>query len=180
MAPDLLAMCDAAPGAATSERVAAGQAHHLSVDAAFHASPAFVAIQSWTSRALIAAGLRRGPARGAAHVAVELILDGVLSSDASACAAYRRALASAVSSPDPFAWPERTAGERWRRLLERLRSGAIPQAYRDPLFVARRVTGALARRPRLALDTAEEAALVTFLPVLHRRVTADAPALVPA
>ena len=175
MAPDLLAMCGAAAGPATSPRVAAGQAHHLTVDAAFHASPTFVALQLWAVRGLLAAGLRRGPARGAAHVAIELLLDGVLAGDQPAQAAYRRGLAAAAS--DAFAWRDEGSPARWRALVIRLQAGAIPDAYRRTDFVADRVAGALGRRPRLALADGETAQLRAFLPGLQRRVAGEAPGL---
>jgi hypothetical protein len=173
MAPDLLSMCGASSGRPTSAGVAAGQAHHLAVDAAFHASPAFVGLQLWAVRALVAAGLRRGPARGVAHVSIELLLDGVLASDGGAQAAYRRGLGAA----EPFEWPDQVAAGRWRAMIRRLREGTIPNAYRDATFVAERVTAILARRPRLALSPDETAATGAFMPGLQHRVAADAPGL---
>jgi len=172
MAPDLLAMCGATAGPPASPRVAAGQAHHLAVDAAFHASPTFVEVQLWAVRDLRAAGLRRGPARGAAHMAIELLLDGVLAGDLPAQGAFQRGLTAAAS--DCFEWRDDGSRTRWRALVGRLQSGAIPDAYRQTDFVADRVAGALGRRPRLALDSAESATLRGFLPALQRRVAAEA------
>jgi hypothetical protein len=177
MAPDLLGMCGLAAGASSSPRLAAGQAHHLAVDAAFHGSAAFVTLQSWAVGNLIARGLRRGPARGAAHVGIELLLDGELASDGRARAAYDRSLAIADGACQPFHWPEESSGARWRTLVRRLRAGTIPDSYRDPDFVADRLVGALRGRPRLAMTTAESLALRTFLPALQRRVALDVPAL---
>jgi hypothetical protein len=174
MSPDLLAMCGAAAGRATSAEVSAGQAHHVAVDAVFHASPAFVALQLWATRGLVQAGLRRGPARGAAHVSIELLLDGVLSGDPRAQAAYQRGLAA----PEPFEWRDDSSRERWQRLVGRLRTGAIPGGYRQTDFVADRVAGALGRRPRLALGAGEPAALRAFLPALQARVAAESARLV--
>lgn len=173
MAPDLLSMCGAPSGRPTSAGVAAGQAHHLAVDAAFHASPAFVDLQLWAVRALGSAGLRRGPARGVAHVSIELLLDGVLAGDAGSQAAFRRGLGAA----DPFEWPDPPAAARWRALIARLRQGTIPDAYRDPFFVAERVTAILARRPRLALFPAETCAMQAFMAGLQQRVRVAAPQL---
>ncbi|HVV51608.1 MAG TPA: hypothetical protein VHO06_18205, partial [Polyangia bacterium] len=62
MAPDLLAMCGAVAGAATSPKVAAGEAHHRQVDARFHATPAFTGLAGWAARALALAGVPRGAA----------------------------------------------------------------------------------------------------------------------
>ena len=179
MAPDLLGMCGLVAGAVTSPRLAAGQAHHLTVDAAFHGSAAFVALQCWAVGALVTAGLRRGPARGAAHVAVELLLDGVLAADPRARDAYQRGLASAERTPEPFVWTEARERVRWLALVGRLRAGAIPDSYRDPAFVTDRVAGALNHRPRLALTPAESAVLHGWMPALQKRVAAEAGDLVP-
>ena len=173
MAPDLLAMCGATGACPASARVAAGQAHHLAVDAAFHGSVAFVTLQSWAVRNLTGGGLRRGPARGAAHVGIELLLDGQLASDAAARAAYQRSLAC-----QPFHWPEESSSLRWRALIQRLRAGTIPDSYRDPDFVADRLAGALRGRPRLALTPAELVTLRAFLPALQQRVALDVAALI--
>jgi hypothetical protein len=177
MAPDLLAMCGARPGAATSPKVAAGQAHHLAVDARFHANPAFTGLAAWAARALAGAGLPRGAARGAAHVGVELLLDGLLACDDGARAAYARSLAEADGAQAPFLFGDGASRDRWRALVGRLRAGTIPDDYRDPDFVAARVAGALARRPRLALAANDVPALRAFLPGLARRVAETADAL---
>lgn len=179
MAPDLLGMCGLVAGTVTSPRLAAGQAHHLTVDAAFHGSATFVALQSWAVRALVTSGLRRGPARGAAHVGVELLLDGVLAGDRRARDAYQRSLASAQSTPEPFLWPDESTRARWLRLISRLRAGGIPDRYRDPDFVTDRLVGALNGRPRLALTDPEVACLRGWIPALQQRVAAEADDLIP-
>jgi hypothetical protein len=178
MAPDLLPLCGAVAGPETSAKVAAGLAHHLSVDARFHANPAFTALQAWAAGALMHAGVRRGGARGAAHVGIELFLDGVLAGEARARDAYTRSLADAETTGVPFVWPDEQSGLRWQALIVRLRGGAVPDRYRDCGFVADRLIGALARRPRLALSGGEAATLRAFLPSLQTRVMADAHALV--
>jgi hypothetical protein len=172
MAPDLLAMCRARAGAATSAKVAAGQAHHVAVDARFHASPAFTRLAAWGARTLIDAGLLRGPARGAAHVGVELLLDGLLAGDGQARAAYARSLAGAEAARAPFVFDDDVSRERWRALVVRLRAGSIPDDYRDTDFVAARIAGALSRRPRLALAAGDGSLLRRFLPDLARQVAA--------
>jgi hypothetical protein len=177
MAPDLLPLCGAVAERETSPKVAAGRAHHLSVDARFHVNPAFTALQGWASRALVRAGLQRGGARGAAHVGIELFLDGALAAETRAREAYARSLADADTTGTPFVWRDERSGDRWRTLVERLRGGAIPDLYRDPDFVADRLIGALSRRPRLALSGHEATILRAFLPALAARVTADAQAL---
>ena len=178
MAPDLLPLCGAVASAETSPRVAAGQAHHLSVDAIFHASPAFAALQAWAVGGLRQLGLPRGPARGAAHVGIELFLDGALARETRARDAYHCSLADAETTRAPFVWCDDSSRQRWRSLVLRLRTGVIPDAYRDPDFVAARIIGALGRRPRLALGDADATILRAFLPTLGARVTSEAAALV--
>jgi hypothetical protein len=101
MAPDLLPLCGAVPAGETSPKVAAGRAHHLSVDATFHANPAFTSLSAWASRVLTEGGLPRGPARAAAHVGIELCLDGVLAVERSARTAYARSLVEADGARAP-------------------------------------------------------------------------------
>jgi hypothetical protein len=177
MAPDLLPLCGAVASVETSPKVAAGQAHHVAADAAFHANPAFTALQTWAGRALMAAGVGRGAARAAAHVGVELFLDGVLARDFRSRDAYTRCLADAEAARAPFVWCDEPSRLRWRALVLRLRTGTIPDAYRDAAFVADRLIGALSRRPRLAVTHPEAAVLRAFLPALKARVTEDAAAL---
>lgn len=173
MAPDLLPLCGAVPIGETSPGVVAGQAHHLSVDATFHAHPTFTTLYAWAARALVERGLPRGGARGAAHVAIELLLDGVLAGETAPRAAYARCLTEAEGARAPFLWRDELSRRRWSELIVRLRTGVIPDAYRDPDFVTARVLGALRHRPRLALARDDAPPLRAFLPALAARV-ADA------
>jgi acyl carrier protein phosphodiesterase len=178
MAPDLLPLCGAVPAVETSDSVASGQAHHRRVDALFHASPTFTALQAWASRSLVERGVHRGGARGAAHVGIELLLDGVLATDTVARGVYTRSLAEAEGVRTPFVWRDALSRHRWTALVLRLREGAIPDAYRDLDFVAARLHGALRRRPRLALTDDDVVTLRAFLPALQTRVETDASGLV--
>jgi hypothetical protein len=177
MAPDLLPLCGAVAGAVTSPRVAAGQAHHLQVDALFHGNPAFTDLLVWATRSLRERGLGRGPARAVAHVGVELFLDGELARRARAREVYLRSLIEAESARAPFEWTDDVSRERWRAMVVRLRAGVIPDAYREPDFVAARLIGALAHRPRLALTDEGEGLLRAFLPALGARVREETAAL---
>jgi hypothetical protein len=177
MAPDLLPLCGAVASGETTPRVAAGQAHHHTVDLLFHSNPAFTTLASWACQALRESGLHRGAARAAAHVGIELFLDGALAAEAGARAAYARSLAAAETTGTPFVWRDELSRSRWQTLVIRLRTGPLPDAYRDPGFVADRLLGALGRRPRLALSEDEAVALRGFLPTLGARVSADASAL---
>jgi hypothetical protein len=177
MAPDLLPLCGAIADQATSAGVVDGQAQHHRVDAVFHANPTFLRLQAWTARTLIERGVARGSARGAAHVGAELLLDGVLASDADARDAYANALAQADGCRTPFTWRDQPSQQHWAALIVRLRRGTFPDAYRDCDFVADRVIGALRTRPRLALCEADQPIMRAFLPALRARVEAEADAL---
>lgn len=180
MAPDLLRMCGVVAEPLASPKVAAGQHHHLEVDARFHHNPAFGGLCTWAARALVEAGLPRGPAGGAAHVGIELFLDGLLSGDVPARAAYARCLAEAEAADAPLVFADQPSRHRWLTLLARLRVATIPNGYREPDFVAVRLVGTLARRPRLALAPSAATVLRAFLPELKARVADQADALVAA
>ena len=143
----------------------------------FHGSRAFLTLQAWAARALMERGLPRGPARGAAHVGIELFLDGALAGRTAPRQAYARSLADAETTRVPFIWRHERSQLRWRQLVARLRTGTIPEAYRDPDFVAACLVGALASRPRLALSDREAIILRRFLPTLNARVGSDADTL---
>jgi hypothetical protein len=136
-------------------------AHHHRADAAFHELAWFRRRTSELSAELQAHGVRRGPARGAAHVAVELLLDGAVLADDEAAAAFAPTWATlAEAEHDEVAGlvpePDRPA---WRDFLDRLTSRLDPYAYADPAYAAERTAGTLARRPRLALEDEEHAVL---------------------
>jgi acyl carrier protein phosphodiesterase len=180
MAPDLVRMCGVVTEPVASPKVAAGQRHHLEVDARFHDNPAFGGLCTLAARALVEAGLPRGPARGAAHVGIELFLDGLLSGDGPARAAYACCLAEAQAADASLVFADEPSRQRWRTLLARLRVATIPDDYRDPDCVAMRLVGTLSRRPRLALDRSAATVLRSFLPALKERVADQADELVAA
>jgi hypothetical protein len=136
--------------------------HHAS-DAAFHAHRVFAARCSLLSRELETRGVRRGPARGASHVASELLLDGWLARETGVPAAYRTALASAGELLRGSALDADVSGAL-PRVCARIHASPLPEAYGDASFVCERVERALASRPFLAFDASElpalEAALV--------------------
>lgn len=186
MLPDLAGMVGArlAPvveGALSHGAVAAGIAHHHRVDEGFHGSLAFSRVWLAAVAELRRTGLPRGPARAAAHVGLELLLDGHLSRDEPSRDAFRRALDRAADMPCPLAWDAARSADgamRWASLLGRLTSGGIPQAYEDSTFVAGRLMGALAPRPLLAIGLDHAHLVHAALPALGRAVRAHADELV--
>jgi hypothetical protein len=179
MLPDLAGMARTRIERVCDPELAAGVALHHRTDAAFHAAPAFVRLYAEAAAALRERGVERGPARAAAHVAIELLLDGSLPHAAAELERFGEALESGARPEVRSALVWRGDGaERFARLHARLRGGGVPGVYRDPARVAERVAWALGSRPRLALDARGERALGAWLVELQPRVAAAAPALV--
>lgn len=168
--PDLLPMAGVRrldPAAGLPDDVAAGMRCHILTDASFHAHAGFVGLLREVRSRLLARGVPTGPARAAAHVGVELALDGLLLDRADG----QDALAAALSDRQcvTFAIPAE-ARARWDDLTARIADRGALHPYRDPAPVVQRV---LARRPRLALDDEHVA-------VLAAELEAVAPALAAA
>jgi hypothetical protein len=186
MLPDFATMCGGAIAGAgdglpadVAAEIAGGIALHHATDAAFHRLPAFVALCRGASRRMQERGVGRGPARGAAHVIVELLLDGELTRDADARASYVAALAL-PNRDRAVAWREPAQALRYRALAARLAEHGVPVAYRDPDRVGARVARILSGYPRLAPQPAEIPAIVAEARVLAPRVADAAPALMDA
>lgn len=159
--------------------VAAGVVCHLRADAAFHDSEGFRALWLAGTGTLRERGLPRGPARGVAHVGIELLLDGVLVDDAAVGALYEGAL-HAGADPDlrsALDWSHEDGDARWGRLQTHLVSEGVPRAYRDAAIVAERVARALASRPRLALDRGHHGEVRRWLSEVQPTVARVAPQL---
>jgi acyl carrier protein phosphodiesterase len=171
MLPDLAHLCGAFPRHLPAA-VAAGVEHHHRADAVFHSNPTFRELVAASVRHLEASAVSRGGARGAAHVSVELLLDGLLAGrDEAGRQAFTRSLR-------PLDFDDAASARRWIRMCERLAEAGVPLAYADPDFVCDRVVGALSRRPRLALALGDQGVLRAHLPDLRARVSLAADALV--
>jgi hypothetical protein len=144
MVPDLRAFARGAPLPVEHPDLDEGIRSHHRVDAAFHASPVFA---SWMRTVATAMDDGRA-ARAAAHVAVELAIDGVLLARERAGAFYGAVdwAASAFDGP-------------WLDVATRLGRDEVVDAYRSPAGVARRTVGAISRRPRLSRLALDEPAL---------------------
>jgi hypothetical protein len=154
MLPDLSGFARVRMGPLASGALCSGVRFHHASDAAFHAHRLFAAHCAELARALEARGVRRGPARGVAHVASELLLDGWLACESGVPQAYRASLARAGELI------ARAAGEApWAAQVEvicaRIHAAPLPEAYADVAFVCERVERALAPRPFLALAREE-------------------------
>jgi hypothetical protein len=176
MLPDFLSMCGARPRAIEDAEIAAGVALHHETDAAFHGLAPFTGLVRDLGEQLTAAGVSRGPMRGTAHVAVELLLDGVLVADPRACDAYAAAL---DHDPRGLAFDADDAA-RFAFLRTRLRDAGVPRDLVRPEAVAARCLRMLARRPLLAPRGDEPAAIARVLAELAPRAAVAAPTIMQA
>ncbi len=178
-APDLARMARVPVATNGTQDLLAGVAAHHWTDAAFHESAWFRA----HNRSLVAElgdrGVRRGPARGAGPVLVELLLDGALLAEerhaatfAGPWAALGRADADALAMVPPDHHP------RWVGLLGQLTDRLEPARYAEAAYAADRTAGTLGRRPRLAMTDHEQAVLREVALEVQPRIGADAGAVV--
>jgi hypothetical protein len=167
MLPDLVAMIGLRlPTAAAGDgELGRGIALHHATDAAFHRDAGFVRLCTWALDELTAQGLSRGSARAVGHVGSELLLDGLLSHDARALAAYRDSIAegSRLLAQAALRWRSLADEDELCAALERLAAAPLPEGYADPSFVAERLVRILSRRPRLALQPGDRAAVERWL-----------------
>ena len=163
MLPDFATMCGGRLEAADDEVVASGIALHHATDAVFHQLPAVVALMKELD-ARLADRCARGPRRAAAHIGVELLLDGVLLDEP----AYRAAYLGGLAHDAALRWRAGDEAGRFAGLLERLRARGIPEDLRLPAAVTARLHRILAHRPLLAPSPddlrAIEGALVAHQP----------------
>ena len=179
MLPDFAGMIGGGLAGVDHPDTADGVAWHHATDRAFHALPPVRAHMAQVAAELAALGVGRGPSLGAAHVAVELCLDGALLGRPGAdraTALYREALDQAGRPPigGALRWRPPERQDRWRILLDRLIQRGAPLEYQEPVRVAQRTVQALARRPALALDPAAAAALEHAMPEVSARVAGAA------
>jgi len=150
MLPDLATMVASRHWTSNDERVTAGARNHHRADSVFHDHPVFVQMCAQARDALRSDGLARGPTLAVAHVGIELLIDGELAVDREAVAAFEQSLVVA-DDPSLVQWGEHASTANYQTLVRRLRSSALPTAYRDVEAVAPQLQRMLARRPRLAM-----------------------------
>lgn len=157
MLPDLVSMAGTRLGTVHDPALAAGVALHHETDARFHAAEPFFELCRWASEELQSAGVHRATARAVGHVGSELLLDGLLSDDAVARAAYARALEPEVREPIAELLSLRGAmqPQELSELMARLSRAPLPEGYRDAGFVLERLRHILAPRPRLAFKPSD-------------------------
>ena len=167
-----------APPRSTLEALAAGVRFHHVSDQVFHDLPEFHTLYREGHRELSELGLARGPARAAAHVGIEILLDTTLGQSAAAQEAYRSGL-EAGRHPDLVASVAMTAKDRERLvdLVETLiRRGVVLDTSSG--IIVERIKRTLVRRPRLALGDDDGPRVLDWVEAARARVVGSAPALV--
>jgi hypothetical protein len=175
MLPDFGVMCGARVASGGTADIDRGIALHHATDAVFHLAPAVSALFRDAEARLEARGVRRGPKRAAAHVGVELVLDGVLLDEAAHRDAYTAAIAH---GPAPLVWREDGDADRFAALLARLRAYGLPEDLRRPRAAAERIFRMLAGRTLLAPDAGERQAIADVLEDLAPRIAVAAPTVI--
>jgi hypothetical protein len=175
MLPDFASMAgirlpEVPPGA-----LADGIAFHHETDRVFHRLKRFRGQESWTLAHMLGRGLRRGPARGVAHVGVELSLDGALVASTESHAGYLAAITAALSMH--LEWESQGDEARLIQLAERLLELGVPKGYSDPQIVADRLIRIMKPRPLLRLTEHETPILHDAMPEVHLRVEEEAGAI---
>jgi hypothetical protein len=152
MLPDFATMIRARPPSSSHREISLGIGFHHATDQVFHDAPTFRRLSARALTELDARGLSRGSARAVAHIGVEILLDGCLSSDRGARDAYLAALAAHDELDARIEWKrERSRGDLGD-LVRALSARGVRREHQAPEIVAFRVSRALAPRPRLALD----------------------------
>lgn len=179
MLPDLTSMAVLSFDAVIDPDLARGVALHHETDRLFHAAPPFRALCASALDTLERAGVGRAPARAVGHVGSELLLDGLLSGNSSARAAYARSLEVALQDrlESAVRWRGDTDASQLRALLKRLLRSPLPEAYRDPDLVCDRLYAILARRPRLALQEGDREPVRAWLRLAAVELERDADAI---
>ena len=177
MLPDFATMCGGRLAGTDDDAVGRGVDLHHATDAVFHGAPPVRALFLAAEARLTARGCRKGPTRAAAHVGIELLLDGVLLDEPRHRAAYAAALAIA---PVPVRWRDDGDDARFAHLHARLVDFGLPDDLRRPAAVAERVARTLAGRRLLAPSPDERHAIAAVLAELAARVAADVDLVVAA
>ncbi|HEY5887248.1 MAG TPA: hypothetical protein VIT24_05935 [Acidimicrobiales bacterium] len=173
-APDLVRMAQVPVATAGPPDFMAGVVTHHRTDAVFHELDWFRVTNRRLVHDLTDRGVRRGPARGAAHVLIELLLDGAVLARAAHATTFARPWA-ALAKPDDDALAMVADEDRapWAAFLELFTGRLEPAGYGDPHYAADRTAGTLARRPRLAMTDDERDVLRGLADEVHGSISGD-------
>jgi hypothetical protein len=178
MLPDLAGMAGLRVASVAHSAADAGRYFHYATDAAFHRAEPFQTLCITATRALGAAGLRRGPARAIGHVGVELLLDGWLASEHGVPVLYAEALALTPALSPQIVFRREADATPLLELCERIATAPLsPDAWCEPDRLAARLVRILARRPLLALEAGVLPAVRVWAERARVEIAGVAPAL---
>jgi hypothetical protein len=170
MLPDFATMCGGRIAAAADVEVTRGIALHHATDGAFHTLPVVTGLMRELDDQLAARACARGPRRAAAHIGVELLLDGELTDEPG----YRAAYLAGLACDPALTWRDAGAAPRFAILLDRLRARGIPDDLRSPDAITTRIHHILAHRPLLAPSPDDLRAIRGGLTAFQPRITVAA------
>ena len=163
MLPDFAGMLRTTCPGASSEALRAGLGFHQDTDVVFHDCPSFQALNLAGLRELRAAGVGRGPARAAAHLGTELLLDAVLVTHGAYGDCYLAALERAHAAASSLLWRDAEAAQGFVGLAAHLHGRGTAVHQGDPERIAFRLERALEGRPRLEPSVTELSLITRWL-----------------
>jgi hypothetical protein len=144
-------MCGSRVAGTPDAEVADGIALHHATDKAFHNLPVVVGLMRELDQRLERGGCARGPRRAAAHIGVELLIDGVLIDNEEYCDSYILGLEYEA----PIEWRHEGDDLRYGALIARMRGYGIPKDLKRPESITHRLSRMLGHRPLLAPSPAD-------------------------
>jgi hypothetical protein len=178
MVPDFAAMLRVRPPRGLAPAVARGIDFHHASDHVFHELEDFrVLVQAGVAQ-LTEQRVRRGSARAAAHVGVELMLDAHWASEPEPRQAYAAALGHGASTTQSsLAWSGAEEGARFETLRRLLLERDRPAYWADTQQIVQRLERTLRGRPRLELQASDEPVLLRWVEQTRATVSERAPYL---
>jgi hypothetical protein len=178
MLPDFAAMLRVRPPLGLLPSIARGIDFHHASDHVFHELEDFRELVRQGVAWLAGQRVRRGSARAAAHVGVELLLDAEWASEPQPRQAYAAALGHAARSAGPLLeWSGAGDAARFEGLRTLLLERERATEWGDGQQIARRLGRALSGRPRLELQLSEEPAVAEWVEQTRAAVAERAPHL---
>ena len=162
MLPDLISMLRVRMPQLSLGMLQRGVEFHRETDRVFHASRWFGELQRESFQTLLERGLRRGGARAAAHVGIELLIDGVLAESLAGSApaaplgraaseSYLAALERGAAALTSATFQQDQDAHRLRALCQRLHGAGVQHLGAGPDLAMQQLERALRGRPRLQL-----------------------------
>ncbi len=146
MLPDFSTMCGARIASTPDSEVADGIALHHATDKAFHGLPSVIGLMRELDQRLERGRCARGPRRAAAHIGVELLIDGVLVDNEE----YRDSFILGLEYETQIEWRHEGDDLRYAELITRMRAHGVPLDLKRPESITHRLARMLGHRPLLA------------------------------